>query len=494
MRLISCPKFDIILAEERGKMFIGRKSALEELNGLWQKSTPSLVTVRGRRRIGKSTLIAEFAKRTSAHFISIDGQAPGKGVNNKIQLRSFIEQLSAQTNAPDVPVNSWLQALQLLDNVLPNSGRTVVLLDEISWMGGYDVSFPGTLKTMWDKAFKRHDNLIFVLCGSVSSWIADNILNGTGFAGRDSLDIVVDELPLSDCRAFWGNAAERTSASEMLDFLSVSGGVPKYLEELNPSRSAEENIRQMCFTPGGILFRDFDQIFNSIFGKKAVERKAVLQTLATGAKSVSEIAYALGKMRNGHLVDLLDELDLAGFVAKDCGVNPSTGKAARLVRYRLKDNYTRFYLHHIAPHAREIREGLFRYESLASLKGWDAIKGLQFENLVIANYRTLLPILGVEGASLLSAAPFRKAGDGVASGVQIDLLLQTKTTAYVVEVKRKKHIEAEIVCEMTEKIKRLGLRAGVSARTVLVYDGQVAPSVRLDHEIDFLIPAERLFE
>ena len=127
-------------------MFVGRKSILDRLDGLWQKSTPSLVTVRGRRRIGKSTLVAEFARRSSDHFISIEGQAPGEGVNNKVQLRSFMEQLSMQTNAPDVAVSSWLHAFQMLGNSLPRDGRLVVLLDEISWMGGYDVSFAGTLQ------------------------------------------------------------------------------------------------------------------------------------------------------------------------------------------------------------------------------------------------------------------------------------------------------------------------------------------------------------
>lgn len=47
-------------------MFIGRNEILGKLDALWQKRTPSLVTVRGRRRIGKSTLVAEFAAPVQA--------------------------------------------------------------------------------------------------------------------------------------------------------------------------------------------------------------------------------------------------------------------------------------------------------------------------------------------------------------------------------------------------------------------------------------------
>lgn len=474
-------------------MFVGRQFALDRLDGLWKKATPSLVTVRGRRRIGKSTLVGEFARRTADHFISIDGQAPGVGVDNKLQLKSFVEQLSLQTNAPDVPVKSWLQAFQLLENSLPQQGRTVVLLDEISWMGGYDAAFAGTLKIVWDKRLKMHDNLILVLCGSVSSWIAENILSGTGFVGRDSLDLLVDELALHECVPFWHETAERTGVGDMLDFLSVSGGVPKYLEELKPQLSADENIRQLCFSPDGILFRDFDQIFCSIFGKKSDDRKAVLKAVAYGSKTIDEIATVLGKERNGHLGEVLNELELAGFIAKDQGVNPRTGKIGRIVHYRLKDNYTRFYLHHIEPHVREITAGLFRFESMSSLQGWSTIKGLQFENLVVSNFRTFLPILGIDGASLVSAMPYRRGRVGDEKGVQVDLLLQTKTTAYVVEVKRQVKIGADVVTEIKEKIRRLGFASSKSVRTVLVYEGELAPRIRLDHALDFMIPAERLF-
>ena len=475
-------------------MFVGRTEALNRLGGLWQKATPSLVTVRGRRRIGKSTLVSEFARRTADHFISIDGQAPGEGVNNKMQLQSFMEQLSMQTDAPDVIVKNWLQAFRMLGNALPKDGRIVVLLDEISWMGGYDKSFAGTLKIVWDKMFKKRDNLVLVLCGSVSSWIADNILNGTGFAGRDSLDLVVNELPLPVCRAFWGAAVERTSPSEMLDMLSVTGGVPKYLEEMSPSLSSDENIRQMCFTREGMLFRDFNQIFSQIFGKKSLARKSLLRVLAYGSKSAAEIAEALGSERNGHLVDYLTELELAGFISKDSGMNPCTGQPGRAVRYRLKDNYTRFYLHHVEPNAKEIEAGLFKYDSLAALKGWDTVKGFQFENLVVSNFRSLLPILGIDGASLLSAAPYRRAKEGATNGVQVGLLLQTKSTAYLIEIKRRENIGADIAAEINQKVKAVGFHAGTSVRTVLVYDGRLAPAVRTEHMLDFVIPAERLFE
>lgn len=52
----------------------------------------------------------------------------------------------------------------------------------------------------------------------------------------------------------------------------------------------------------------------------------------------------------------------------------------------------------------------------------------------------------------------------------------------------------EIAAEIGGKAKAVGFRPGTSVRTVLVYDGTLAPAVRTEHMLDFVIPAERLFE
>ena len=72
-----------------GNNFIGRESELESLQGLWGKRGSSLVTCRGRRRIGKSRLIAEFASRAGARFIHLEGVRPQLGFSNETELEEF---------------------------------------------------------------------------------------------------------------------------------------------------------------------------------------------------------------------------------------------------------------------------------------------------------------------------------------------------------------------------------------------------------------------
>ena len=158
-------------------------------------------------------------------------------------------------------------------------------------------------------------------------------------------------------------------------------------------------------------------------------------------------------------------------------LNPETGKNARIDRYRLKDNYTRFYLRCVEPRKNEISVGGYRFASVEQLPGWDAIMGLAFENLIVNNWAELLPRIGVGNAIVESAAPYRRFASNIRKGVQIDLLIQTPRTAYAVEIKRKSRIGQETEEEMEEKIKRLKVRKGMSVRPVLVYDGTLDPQI-----------------
>ena len=105
------------------------------------------------------------------------------------------------------------------------------------------------LKTCWDTLFKKHPSLVFVVCGSVSSWIEKNIINSKDFWARLSLTIHLEELPLQTLPAFWQKHLPLTNPQEIQQILSVTGGVPRYLEEIDYQKSAEQNIKRLCFTP-----------------------------------------------------------------------------------------------------------------------------------------------------------------------------------------------------------------------------------------------------
>ena len=476
-------------------MFFGRDNLIAQLETLTQKRVASLVTCRGRRRIGKSTLIEEFARKTDSRFIKIEGKRPNGRMDNSDELESFARQLADQSDAEATPPASWPDALKRLNAQISDSERTVVLLDEISWLAYFADDFAEDLKIAWDNLFKKHDRLILVLCGSVSCWIKDNIIDNGAYMGRRSLDIVVPELSLESSVKFWGDAAPRLATREIIDVLSVVGGVPRYLEEINPAESAEQNIKRLFFMPKAVLRMDFDDMFRDVITEETNFTGQVLKALVGGPKSGAEIADELSIPRGGRVAGALSRLEESGCIAADNGTNPETGERPREKRYRIRDNYTRFYLKYVEPVKDIIDSGAFDFISLGQFENINALMGLAFENLVINNYRDLIKPLHLDGQLITSAAPYRRKatnGRNGRKGVQIDLLIQTRRSIYIVEIKRKETIDREIIQEMDARVKAIRRPDGVSIRTALVYDGNLSPVVAADGYFDAIVPFKKL--
>ena len=132
---------------------------------------------------------------------------------------------------PEVKTDSWSKLFALLYERVKR-GRVIILFDEITWMGSKDPAFLSKLQHAWETLFKHNSKLILVLCGSVSAWIEKNILSSTGYFGRVSLKLTLEELSLPHCNKLLSQIGFQGSAYEKLILLSVIGGIPWYIEQI----------------------------------------------------------------------------------------------------------------------------------------------------------------------------------------------------------------------------------------------------------------------
>lgn len=456
--------------------FLGREHEIELLRGLLEKNSASLVTLSGRRRIGKSRLIQEFGK--DFIFYSFTGLPPSKATTAADQREYFAKRMSQQFAMPKPNHEDWADLFWFLADRV-KKGRVILLLDELSWMAHGDPLFLGKLKTAWDDHFKQNAKLILVLCSSVSIWMEDNILSDKGFMGRRSLHLHLTELSLQQCNQFWGKKYKNISAFEKLKYLSVSGGVPRYLEELKPGLSSEENIKLLCFDKSGILFREFEDIFSDIFIHDTDRYRDIIITLAQSAKSNKEICEALNIGPNHVISDYLHELELAGFIHRDYTWKFENGKNSKLSRYRLSDNYMRFYCKYVLPNKQLIINDEFVDSSISSIISWSSIIGLQVENLVLNNQKSLRKLLNIQPGETLTDGAYFQTKNKKHESCQIDYLIQTKfNTVYVCEIKFSKNkISKKVIDESQTKINKLKLPKNFSCRPVLIHVNGVEDSV-----------------
>lgn len=244
--------------------------------------------------------------------------------------------------------------------------------------------------------------------------------------------------------------------------------------------SAEENIKRLCFTKGAILVEEFSQIFSDLFLRDSPFYKKIVETLISGSKEREEI----GKILNigppgGRLSEYLQELELAGFITRDHTWKIASGLDSKLRKYRLSDNYVRFYLKYIDKNLSKIDRNSFHFKSLTSLGEWDTIMGFQFENLVLNNRRLIHKALNIRPEEIISENPFYQHKTARSPGCQVDYMIQTKFgSLYVCEIKfSKNEINGSIIQEVQRKIDNLKRPKGYSCRPVLIHVNGVTDQV-----------------
>ena len=351
--------------------FVGRKSELRKLTALSAKQVASLVVVRGRRRIGKSRLIMEFAK--GKKLIKFSGLAPEKGMTAKDQRENFVDQLLMQFNGPRLATDNWNYLFYVLAEILGDQ-ECILLFDEISWMAHDDPTFLSKLKDFWDNCSLENPRLIVVFCSSVSSWVDENIIASKAFYGRVSSLITLGELSLSELRKLMDVCGIKGSPMELLSILSITGGVPWYVELFEPNTPASTNIKKLCFSKDGVLVNEFSRIFGELFSRRAQVYRNIVLSLVNKRRTQQELSNKLGYSNSGYLSKYLNDLLVAGFIKKDSPWSLDSNRIGKLAKWRLSDNYLRFYLKYIEPRLAKIQNGSFD-DDFSVMENFSSIMG-----------------------------------------------------------------------------------------------------------------------
>jgi AAA+ ATPase superfamily predicted ATPase len=206
---------------------------------------------------------------------------------------------------------------------------------------------------------------VLILCGSHVYTMETLQGRQSPLFGRLTAQWWLRPLPYSALRAFYPD----WSAEEHVAAYAVVGGVPAYLEWLDPARSLVENICEIILAPGSMFVAEpafllYDEV------RDPGTYLALLKAIGAGNHTLSEIANAALVGRT-HLPAYLGRLRELRMVERRLPVTvpPAQRRRARRGRYHLRDPYFRFYFRFIAPYQDEasyrperllphIREGL----------------------------------------------------------------------------------------------------------------------------------------
>lgn len=415
---------------------VGRKQEIERLEWAYQSPDPEFIGIYGRRRVGKTYLVAKtFAGRFTFQHAGLapkgtdEEQSTEEGIREegsllKRQLTHFHTSLLSQGESGTEEPKSWEEAFlrmrRLIDSKPSNGEKKVVFLDELPWMDTPRSEFLTALEGFWNSWGCFQDNLLLIVCGSATSWMTDKLINNHGgLYGRLTGEIRLSPLCLGECKELLASQKVRLSDYDVAQAYMVFGGIPFYLKGLRPGQSLAQYIDQCFFAKNASLRREFDRLFSSVF-----VNPGTMQTIIRAISSVrsgltrKQIEEKTGIKKGGRLTEYLRNLADSDFIVEYYPF----GKGRKETYYRLVDPFCWFFLKFVDDGRSFPSDFWLNIIDNQQVVTW---RGLAFENLCMNHVGQIKKALGVYGVSSEESAYITIGRDGDAGG-QIDLVILRK--------------------------------------------------------------------
>jgi AAA+ ATPase superfamily predicted ATPase len=339
--------------------FVGRGNELRALQGELEETIRTgggrLITIRGRRQVGKSWLVEQWLETYSGPSVFFEAH----GYTETRELERFREtvaksSLPSAANAVGLTFADWQAALVVASANAEQERPTVIILDEFPDLcdrtrepHGDPAPSPqeGAVRAAWRELQKRP--VVLVLVGSDLAMMERLTTYGSPLYQRPTRQLVVDPLSALEVSRLTG----RTGA-DALDAYLVTGGFPQIVR-LWPSGSLGSFLRRELADPSSEFVRGAERILDGEL-PAAAQARTVLSVIGAGERAYAGVVSGTGiKGNNLHrpLATLADKRIVASAL-------PLSGAASDARRYHVADPYLRFWLRFVEPIRSEIGRGI----------------------------------------------------------------------------------------------------------------------------------------
>lgn len=400
-------------------MLIGRDKEKQILQNALTEEYSQFVAVYGRRRVGKTFLIREsYDYKFTFQFTG------AANTSSRKQLARFRMALKEHglTDMPKVFAN-WMTAFSELKRYinLQPEGKKIIFLDELPWMDAPRSGFLSELESFWNGWASARKDIVFVVCGSATSWMVKKIIkNKGGLHNRLTHRIALKPFSLRLCEELVQSRGIEMTRKQILNGYMIFGGVPYYWSLLQKGYSLTQEIDRLIFTNDGNMYDEFSMLYASLF-KKPEPYIKIISLLAGKKEGMTriELIDKGGLEDNGALSKILDDLEWCGFIRGYTVI----GKQVKDEIFQLIDHYTLFYYEFI--HGK--RHGKNFWQAMEGKPQYNNWCGRAFERVCLWHTDQIKQKIGISGVLTNKYAwrhvPKNQSAEPKSEGLQIDLLL-----------------------------------------------------------------------
>lgn len=265
---------------------IGRDYELNYLNELYSSNKFEFLVLYGRRRIGKTTLLTEFAKEHNClYFLSQEK-------NTTLNLKEFSSLVKEYFNMDYIPqAEDWSQMINILNehieiklNKNPNK-KVCIIIDEFPFLAKEYPTIKSILQHTIDHKW-HNKNVMLILCGSSVSFMINEVLGySSPLYGRRTANIELKPLNYLEAAKFYPNYSNIDKLTAYL----ILGGIPYYLQTFNDKFSIKDNISKNIFETACLLKEEPLLLLKQEFREPNIYN-SIIQAIATGASKFNEIS------------------------------------------------------------------------------------------------------------------------------------------------------------------------------------------------------------
>lgn len=328
-------------------MFIDRQAELAFLNRIQTRQRPGpaqLILLYGRRRVGKTRLLRHWAENSGLPYTYWAAEKEPAA----LQRRKLFAKVDERPIAQSPIFGTWQETWEAVAHKIGDS-KHILIIDELPYAAESDPALLSSLQHAWDGLFQR-SNLIIIVCGSQVRTMETLQNRQSPLFGRFTGQWHLQPMPFYTLSEFF----PAWSAEERIALYGIVGGVPAYLEWLDPDLNLVENLKQVILDSGSMFLSEptfllYEEV------REPQSYLALLKALGAGCHTPAEMSNhsLIGK---SHLASYLARLQDLRFVERRLPATVPNAKrrTSRRSRYHLSDPYFRFYFRFMAPFHEEL--------------------------------------------------------------------------------------------------------------------------------------------